>query len=179
MAVKKSSRDKRPVNPYLNAASPDELGPSDRIAYDIVADRLVFVYGMLAGSLPDFWIGLLLILVFFYALQWAPPPVGQLDFAVSAPDYVTGAYVVDALVTGNWPALWSALANIVLPLATLVLVYMPLVLKTARSAMETAWSPMRCRSLFTLSTVMMKRRSAATGWCSASIFSAWSSMRFS
>jgi ABC-type dipeptide/oligopeptide/nickel transport system permease component len=101
-----------------------------------IADRLVFLYGMLAGSLPDFWIGLLLILVFFYALDWAPPPVGQLDFAVSAPDYVTGAYVVDAFVTGNWPAFWSALANITLPLATLVLVYMPLVLKTSRSAME-------------------------------------------
>ena len=39
MAAKKSSRDKRPTNPYLTAASPDELGPSDRIAYDIVADR--------------------------------------------------------------------------------------------------------------------------------------------
>jgi peptide/nickel transport system permease protein len=101
-----------------------------------IADRLVFLYGMLAGSLPDFWIGLLLILVFFYALNWAPPPVGQLNFAVSAPDYVTGAYVVDGLVTGNWPVFWSALANITLPLATLVLVYMPLVIKTSRSAME-------------------------------------------
>ena len=101
-----------------------------------IADRLVFVYGMLAGSLPDFWIGLLLILVFFYALQWAPPPVGQLDFAVSTPDHITGAYVVDAALSGNWPAFWSAAGNMVLPLATLVLVYMPLVLKTARSTME-------------------------------------------
>jgi peptide/nickel transport system permease protein len=101
-----------------------------------VLERLLFFYGMLAGSLPDFWIGLLLILIFFYFLGWAPAPVGQLDFAVSAPDHITGAYVVDALLTGNGPAFWSACAQIVLPLATLVLVYMPLVLKTARSAME-------------------------------------------
>ena len=100
------------------------------------ADKVVFVYGMLAGSLPDFWIGLLLILLFFYLLPWAPPPVGQLDFAVSAPDHITGAYVVDALLTGNWPAFSSALGNLVLPLLTLVLVYMPMVLKTARSTME-------------------------------------------
>jgi hypothetical protein len=26
------------VAPYLNAASPDDLGPTDRIAYDIIAD---------------------------------------------------------------------------------------------------------------------------------------------
>jgi ABC-type dipeptide/oligopeptide/nickel transport system permease component len=101
-----------------------------------IADRIVFLYGMLAGSLPDFWIGLLLILIFFYALQWAPPPVGQLDFAVSTPDHVTGAYIVDAALTGNWPAFVSALSNLVLPLATLVIVYMPLVMKTARTAME-------------------------------------------
>ncbi len=99
-------------------------------------ERLVLFYGMLAGSLPDFWIGLLLILIFFYFLGWAPAPVGQLDFAVSSPDHVTGAYVVDALLTGNGPAFWSACGQLVLPLATLVLVYMPLVLKTARSAME-------------------------------------------
>jgi peptide/nickel transport system permease protein len=95
-----------------------------------VLERLVLFYGMLAGSLPDFWIGLLLILIFFYFLGWAPAPVGQLDFAVSSPD------VVDALLTGNAPAFWSACGQLLLPLATLVLVYMPLVLKTARSAME-------------------------------------------
>jgi ABC-type dipeptide/oligopeptide/nickel transport system permease component len=101
-----------------------------------VLERIVFFYGMLAGSLPDFWIGLLLILVFFYLLGWAPAPLGQLDFAVSTPDHVTGAYAVDALLTGNWEALGSASAQLVLPVLTLVLVYMPLVLKTARSAME-------------------------------------------
>ncbi len=99
-------------------------------------ERGLFFYGMLAGSLPDFWVGLLLILVFFYFLGWAPAPVGQLEFAVSMPDHVTGAYVVNSLLTGNWPALGSALGHIALPLATLVLVYMPLVLKTTRSAME-------------------------------------------
>ncbi len=100
------------------------------------ADRIVFVYGMLAGSLPDFWIGLLFILIFFYALGWTPAPVGQLDFAVSTPDRVTGAYIVDALLTGNWEAFRSALAQIILPLGTLVVVYMPLVLKTTRTTME-------------------------------------------
>lgn len=112
------------------------LGVAVAAAKGGVLERLVFFYGMLAGSLPDFWIGLLLILVFFYLLGWAPAPLGQLDFAVSTPDHVTGAYALDALLTGNWEALASATGQLVLPVATLVLVYMPLVLKTARSSME-------------------------------------------
>jgi len=101
-----------------------------------MADRMVLIYGMLAGSLPDFWIGLLFILVFFYALGWAPPPVGQLGFAVSTPQRITGAYIVDALLTGNWETLRSAVGQIILPLGTLVAVYMPLVLKTTRATMQ-------------------------------------------
>ncbi|MET0143896.1 MAG: hypothetical protein ABW328_03800 [Ilumatobacteraceae bacterium] len=38
MVVKKRST-KAPANPYLTSATPDELGPADRIAYDIVAER--------------------------------------------------------------------------------------------------------------------------------------------
>ncbi len=54
-------------------------------------ERGLFFYGMLAGSLPDFWVGLLLILIFFFFLGWAPAPVGQLGFASSTPEYITGA----------------------------------------------------------------------------------------
>ncbi len=112
------------------------LGVAVVVSEGGILKRLVFLYGMMAGSLPDFWIGLLLILVFFYLLGWAPAPVGQLDFAVSTPEHITGAYALDALLTGDWEALRSSVAQLVLPVATLVLVYMPLVLKTTRSTME-------------------------------------------
>jgi peptide/nickel transport system permease protein len=91
---------------------------------------------MLAGSLPDFWIGLLLIFFLFYLLGLVPAPVGQLDFSVVTPEHVTGAYVIDALLARDWQAFRSALGHLTLPVLTLVITYMPLVLKTARSSME-------------------------------------------
>jgi peptide/nickel transport system permease protein len=101
-----------------------------------IADRAVFAYGMLAGALPDFWFALIMIFLFFFQLGWAPGPIGQLDLTVSIPPRVTGMYAVDALLAGDWPALRSALAHLVLPVTTLTAIYMPLVMKNTRSTVE-------------------------------------------
>jgi len=34
-----------------------------------MGDKVLFVYGMLSGSIPDFWLGLILIFVFFSLLR--------------------------------------------------------------------------------------------------------------
>jgi ABC-type dipeptide/oligopeptide/nickel transport system permease component len=90
----------------------------------------------LPGALPDFWFALIAIFLFFYKLGWLPGPIGRLDLMVAEPDDITGMYSVDALFTGNWGALRSVLAHLFLPVLTLVFIYMPLVLKNTRSAME-------------------------------------------
>jgi peptide/nickel transport system permease protein len=101
-----------------------------------VARRLATPYSLLAGSIPDFWIGLILILVFYSYLGWAPAPLGQLPIGADPPVRVTGMYVVDALLTGNWPTFRAALAHLLLPLATLVFVYMAPLVKMTRSSMD-------------------------------------------
>ena len=98
--------------------------------------RVVFGYGMMAGSLPDFWFALLAIYVFFFKLGWLPGPIGRIDLMMSKPEDITGLYTVDSLLTGNWEAFASAASQLVLPVAVLTFVYMPLVLKNAQSAMQ-------------------------------------------
>ena len=91
---------------------------------------------MMAGALPDFWFALIAIFVFFYSFDLLPGPIGRIDLMVSTPDTITGMYTFDSLITANWEALASSSAQLFLPVLTLVFVFMPLVMKNARSAME-------------------------------------------
>lgn len=100
-----------------------------------IRSKIVFVYGMLTGALADFWLALLFIFVFFYTLQWAPAPLGQLGPIMSPSDRITGFYLLDSALTGRWDIFVEALRHLVLPVATLVLVYMGNIVKMARSSM--------------------------------------------
>lgn len=101
-----------------------------------IADKMLFVYGMLAGSIPDFWLGLIFIFVFFSMLGVVPGPIGQLDPILSTPPHVTGMIAVDALIARDWEVFGSAVRHLILPVATLTLVYMTLIIKNVRSTVE-------------------------------------------
>ncbi|MCL2428397.1 MAG: ABC transporter permease [Alphaproteobacteria bacterium] len=97
-----------------------------------------FGYGMLAGALPDFWLGLVLIFIFFSLLGWAPGPEGRLGILDVSPDRITGFYTVDSLLVGDLGAFRSALAHLVLPAVTLAFVYGAPIFKMVQSSMEGA-----------------------------------------
>jgi ABC-type dipeptide/oligopeptide/nickel transport system permease component len=101
-----------------------------------IVARLTVGYGLLAGAIPDFWLGLILIFVFYTLLGIAPAPLGQLDAGVIAPPHATGVVTVDALIVGNWAAARSAVGQLMLPLITIVFVYMAPIVKYTRSSIE-------------------------------------------
>ena len=88
-----------------------------------VGDRIGRGYSLLAGAMPEFWIGLLLVFIFYVKLHIAPAPLGRISLALSPPKTITGMYTVDALLTGNMPAFKSACAQLTLPVVTLGLCY--------------------------------------------------------
>jgi ABC-type dipeptide/oligopeptide/nickel transport system permease component len=100
-----------------------------------ILDRLTFGYGLLAGALPDFWIGLVLIYVGFYKLGWFPAPTGRLGPGYAVPKY-TGFLLIDCVMSGMWSALWSSITHLFLPVVTLVFVYMGAILKMTRSRLS-------------------------------------------
>jgi len=98
--------------------------------------RLADVYCTTAGSLPDFWLALVLIFFFYGVFRIAPPPIGRLDFAVFPPPQVTGSYVLDALIEGDFATFRAAAAQLVLPVATLSIIYIVPVLTMTRATVE-------------------------------------------
>ena len=93
-------------------------------------------YGLLAGALPDFWLALVLIFVFYTILGIAPAPLGRIDFAIIPPEPVTGALLIDSLLAGNWAAFRNAAGHLVLPVLTLGLINAGPILKMTQSTME-------------------------------------------
>ncbi|MGQ0668062.1 MAG: ABC transporter permease [Actinomycetota bacterium] len=80
-------------------------------------DFLVRVGAVFGVSMPSFWLALILQLVFFRWLR-VLPVAGQYDPSLDLTSPLrayTRMPVVDALITGNWPVLWSAVQHLVLP----------------------------------------------------------------
>lgn len=117
----------------VRAAAPKQAGRGGLI--DRAIGRVITFYGLLAGSLADFWLALILIFIFFTKLGWAPEPLGALGLGAE-PDRVTGFLTIDSIIAGDGTALRSYLSHLGLPLATLVFVYGGPILKATMSAIR-------------------------------------------
>ena len=94
-----------------------------------------------SAAFPTFFVGLLLVYIFYFLLGWAPEPLGRLnEIAFSPPPHVTGAYTVDALIAGDWAVLRATLSQLVLPAISLGLFALAPIARITRAAMLEALS---------------------------------------
>jgi peptide/nickel transport system permease protein len=82
-----------------------------------VIDRASMAGAFLGISMPHFWFGILLMLVFSVQLRLLPVS-GRIDYEAGL-EPVTGLYVLDSILTGNKAALISSLRHLALPSITL------------------------------------------------------------
>lgn len=101
-----------------------------------VLDYLATTLSTVGLSVPSFWIGLMLILVFAANLQ-VLPSFGRFDDAVQM-QRLTGLLVLDASLTANWPALKSALRHLLLPSVALGIVLATYITRIVRASMVEA-----------------------------------------
>ena len=96
------------------------------------ACRMIATAGV---SLPVFFTGLLLVYVFYYLLGWAPAPLSRLDAFSSAPDTVTGFYLIDSLLARDLEIFRAALAQLIVPAATLAIFSLAPIARMTRASM--------------------------------------------
>lgn len=96
-------------------------------------DRFSMAGAFVGISMPAFWLGIILILFFSVRLQWLPVQ-GRISYGVGL-DEITGLYVLDSLLTGNWPALVSSLKHLILPSISLGAAVAAVVARVLRSSM--------------------------------------------
>lgn len=91
-------------------------------------------FAMIGISMPTFWVGLLLILV-FYGWLGILPGSGRLDTGLAAPPFVTGLYLVDGLIAGDLLVVKSAFNHLLLPAAALAFASIGIVVRMIRASM--------------------------------------------
>ncbi len=99
-----------------------------------IADHIIRVISIIGASLPVFWLGLVFIGIFYYNLDWLPLG-GRIDKFIAPPAPITGLYVFDSLLTGNWNALKSSLIHLTLPTVVLGYYSTAIISRMVRSSM--------------------------------------------
>lgn len=109
------------------------LGVYSALRSGRASDQIVRFASLFGSAVSEFWLGLLLILVFYYHLGVAPAPSGRLALGIEL-EPITHMEVVDAVLRGNWAALRSALGHLVLPVATLTIVSAAPIVRSVRAS---------------------------------------------
>jgi ABC-type dipeptide/oligopeptide/nickel transport system permease component len=101
------------------------------------ADIAVRSFSIIGVSMPQFWLGLILQLVFGLGLGLLPL-AGRADTTLrfeSPISEITGFYLIDSLITGNWIALKDSFLHIILPAVTLAAYPIGLIARMTRASM--------------------------------------------
>jgi peptide/nickel transport system permease protein len=98
-----------------------------------VADYSVMGVALFGISMPVFWLGIMLMMIFGVFLGWLPIG-GRIDLLIPF-NRITGFMVFDSIITGNGAALISVLIHLILPAIALGTIPMAIIARTTRSSM--------------------------------------------
>ena len=100
-----------------------------------IIDHICRVVVTAGVSLPVFFTGLILVYVFYYLLGFAPAPLGRLGIFHTPPPQVTGFYLIDSLIAGDFEVFVASLKQIALPALTLGIFSLAPIARMTRASM--------------------------------------------
>ena len=98
-----------------------------------VIDYTTMGVALFGVSMPVFWLGIMLMMIFGVFLKWLPIG-GRIDTLIPF-QRVTGLYLLDSLIGWNGPALVSSLRYLILPSVALATIPMATIARVTRSSM--------------------------------------------
>jgi len=97
-------------------------------------DNASRVFSLLGISMPAFWLGLLFILILYYHLGLIPAG-GRLSPSISPPPMISGLYLLDSLIAGQFKTFWDALYHLLGPALVLGWIQTAYICRVTRSSM--------------------------------------------
>ncbi len=98
-----------------------------------IFDYVSMVVSLIGVSMPIFWLGLVLMIIFSVNLGLVPLS-GRLSYNIEL-EVVTNLYVLDSIITHNWAAFKDAVWHLILPAFTLSTIPMATISRITRSSM--------------------------------------------
>lgn len=98
-----------------------------------IFDQVSRVLALLGFSIPTYWLGLCLLLVFFYWLEIAPPAMGRLSLMFTPSPQITGSYLIDGILAADLRVAGSALSQLVLPVTCVAIISAAPIIKQTRA----------------------------------------------
>jgi ABC-type dipeptide/oligopeptide/nickel transport system permease component len=96
------------------------------------ADNLGSMFGFFGISMPNFWFGIMLILVVSGYFNWLPSS-GRSTYGV-AQGSEAGFYIIQSLAAGNMKAAWDGIKFVIMPAIALGTGMMGLIMRVTRSS---------------------------------------------
>jgi peptide/nickel transport system permease protein len=110
------------------------LGILAAVRRDSWIDHVARFVSLIGVSSPTFWLAFIMLAIFYGGLQIAPGP-GRLDPIAFPPPTVTGLFLIDSALAGDWDAFHDAAAHLVLPSIVLAAATLGLITRTTRASM--------------------------------------------
>ena len=98
-----------------------------------VVDYTTMGVALFGVSMPVFWLGIMLMMIFGVFLKWLPIG-GRIDTLIPF-RRVTGLYLLDSLIGWNGPALASSFRHLIMPSIALATIPMATIARVTRSSM--------------------------------------------
>ena len=97
-------------------------------------DHTARLFAVTGSAMPVFWMGLVILQIFWTKLGWFPGP-GRLDPRALPPAKITGLYTLDALLHGQAGTFWDAFRHLLLPGFVLGWAVLGLISRLVRASM--------------------------------------------